>query len=157
MEGAGYKWKGRVDFTDNGLNAHSGTIRARAVVDNPDYFLAPGMFGNMRLTDGGTTRALLIPDAAVRTDQARKVVMVVGKDGIVAERQIDAGPLVAGLRTVRSGIAPTDRVIVQGLQFAKAGAKVNVRPTVIKPDAAPATAAPEIDKPAASQATFAAQ
>ncbi|MCW6528900.1 efflux RND transporter periplasmic adaptor subunit [Sphingomonas sp. MMSM20] len=154
---AAYKWKGHVDFIDNGLNAHSGTIRGRAVIANPDYFLAPGMFGNMRLTDGGTTRALLIPDAAVRTDQARKVVMVVGKDGVVVERQIEAGPLVAGLRTVRGGIAPTDRVIVQGLQFARAGAKVNVRPTVIRPDAAPATAVPEIDKPAASQATFAAQ
>jgi RND family efflux transporter MFP subunit len=67
-----YRWKGQLDFTDNGLDPRSGTIRGRASLSNPDYFLTPGMFGNMRLANGSVSRALLIPDAAVQTDQARK-------------------------------------------------------------------------------------
>ncbi len=91
-----------------------GTIRARAVIANPSYFLAPGMFGNMRLADGGTTPALLIPDAAVRTDQARKIVLVVGKDDTVAAKPVETGPLVGNLRAIRSGLTRADRVIIQG-------------------------------------------
>jgi len=70
-----YRWKGQLDFTDNGLDPRSGTIRGRAILRNPNYFLTPGMFGNMRLADGGTTLALLVPDTAIRTDQARKIVI----------------------------------------------------------------------------------
>ena len=87
------------------------------------------MFGNMRLADGGTTSALLVPDAAVRTDQARKIVLVVGKDDTVAAKPVETGPLVGGLRVIRSGITKADRVIVQGVQFAMPGAKVNPRVT----------------------------
>src|SRR5207237_1185531 len=76
----GYRWKGRLDFTDNGLDPRSGTIRGRAILRNGNYFLTPGMFGNMRLASGETRRALLVPDAAVQTDQARKILLVVGKD-----------------------------------------------------------------------------
>ena len=153
---AAYNWKGRLDFTDNGISQNSGTVRARAVVPNPNYFLAPGMFGNMRLADGGTTSALLVPDAAVRTDQARKILLVVGKDNTVAAKPVETGPLVAGLRVIRSGIAKTDRVIVQGVQFAMPGAKVNPRVTQIKPTEAVASAAPSPSIPSASQATLAA-
>jgi RND family efflux transporter MFP subunit len=153
---ADYNWKGRLDFTDNGISQDSGTIRARAVVPNPNYFLAPGMFGNMRLADGGTTSALLVPDAAVRTDQARKILLVVGKDGTVAAKPVETGPLVSGLRVIRSGITASDRVIVQGVQFAMPGAKVNTRVTQIKPSEAVASAAPPSSMPSASQATLAA-
>jgi RND family efflux transporter MFP subunit len=153
---AAYNWKGRLDFTDNGISQNSGTVRARAVVPNPNYFLAPGMFGNMRLADGGTTNALLVPDAAVRTDQARKILLVVGKDNTVAAKPVETGPLVAGLRVIRSGLAKTDRVIVQGVQFAMPGAKVNPRVTQIKPTEAVASAAPPPSSPSASQATLAA-
>jgi RND family efflux transporter MFP subunit len=153
---AGYNWKGRLDFTDNGISQNSGTVRARAVVPNPNYFLAPGMFGNMRLADGGTSIALLVPDAAVRTDQARKIVLVVGKDNSVAAKPVETGPLVGGLRVIRSGLAKSDRVIVQGVQFAMPGAKVNPRVTQIKPTEAAAPAAPPPSSPSASQATLAA-
>jgi RND family efflux transporter MFP subunit len=153
---AAYNWKGRLDFTDNGIAQNSGTIRARAVVPNPNYFLAPGMFGNMRLADGGTTNALLVPDAAVRTDQARKILLVVGKDNTVAAKPVETGPLVGGLRVIRSGITKADRVIVQGVQFAMAGAKVNPRVTQIKPTEVAAAAAPPPSSPSASQATLAA-
>jgi len=151
---ADYSWRGRLDFTDNGLNQNSGTIRARATVANPNYFLAPGMFGNMRLADGGTVAALLIPDAAVRTDQARKIVLVVGKDDTVAAKPVETGPLVGNLRAIRSGLAKNDRVIVQGVQFAMPGAKVKPRVTQIKFEVAPAKAAPTAS-PSASQATLA--
>jgi RND family efflux transporter MFP subunit len=150
-----YRWQGRVDFSDNAINANSGTLRVRAVIDNPDYFLTPGMFGNMRLAQGGTVSALLVPDAAVRTDQARKQLFVVGKDGIVAARPVETGPLVAGLRVIRSGLKPDDRVIVQGIQFAQPGGKVTAKPTTIRPKAAPAAPADAGQAPAASQATLA--
>ena len=150
-----YRWTGRVDFADNAINANSGTLRVRAVIDNPDYFLTPGMFGNMRLAQGGTVSALLVPDAAVRTDQARKQLFVVGKDGTVAARPVETGPLVAGLRVIRSGLKADDRVVVQGIQFAQPGAKVTAKPTVIRPRAAPAAPAGAGQSPAASQATLA--
>ncbi|HET9414213.1 MAG TPA: efflux RND transporter periplasmic adaptor subunit [Pseudolabrys sp.] len=152
---ANYAWRGKLDFTDNGISQNSGTIRARAVVANPTYFLAPGMFGNMRLADGGTTSALLVPDAAVRTDQARKIVLAVGKDDTVAAKPVETGPLVGNLRAIRSGIAKSDRIIVQGVQFAMPGAKVNPRVTQIKFDAS-AVKAPPASVPSASQATLAA-
>jgi len=153
---AAYNWRGRLDFTDNGINQNSGTVRARAVVSNPTYFLAPGMFGNMRLADGGTTAALLVPDAAIRTDQARKIVLVVGKDDTVAAKPVETGPLVGGLRAIRSGITRNDRVIVQGVQFAMPGAKVKPRVTQIKPSDGAAPKAPPPSSPSASQATLAA-
>ena len=150
---ADYSHSGRVDFTDNGIGGTSGTIRARAVVANPDNLLMPGMFGNMRLTGGGTTRALLVPDAAVRTDQARKVVFVVAKDGTVAAKPVVPGPLVNGLRSIRSGLTPADRVVIQGVQAIMPGAKVTQRPGRITPTIA-AHAAPQVALPAASQATL---
>ncbi len=153
---ATYSHRGRLDFTDNGINQTSGTVRARAVVPNPTYFLAPGMFGNMRLADGGTTRALLVPDAAVRTDQARKIVLVVGKDDTVAAKPVQIGPLVGGLRAIRSGITKSDRVVVQGVQFAMPGTKVKPRVTQIKASEGLAAKAPPPTSPSASQATLAA-
>lgn len=152
----GYAWKGHVDFTDNGISAQSGTIRARAVVANPDYFLTPGMFGNMRLTDGSPAQALLVPDAAVRTDQARKVVYVVAKDGTVAAREVTPGPRIGSLRSIRAGLSADDKVVIQGLQMVQPGAKVTERVAKIDPPGPVPTAAVPVNEPAASQATIAA-
>lgn len=149
-----YAWKGRVDFTDNAIDPRSGTMRGRAVVANPNNFLAPGMFGNMRLTSGGTREALLVPDGAVRTDQARKIVFVVGKDGTVAARPVTPGPMVGGLRSIRDGLKADDRVIIQGIQFAMPGSKVNARAGKIDPPALD-TPARGTTAPLASQATLA--
>jgi len=152
---SGYRWKGKVDFTDNALDNGSGTIRGRAVIANPDYFLTPGMFGNMRLAAGGAHRALLVPDAAVVSDQARKVVYVVtGKDGSVEARPVEAGPLINGLRVIRSGLKPKDRVVISGTQYAAASPRVQTIAGRIEASA-PATAA-AVSVPAASQATLAA-
>lgn len=131
---------GKLDFTDNGLDPKSGTIRARAVVANPDNFLAPGMFGNMRMATGGTENALLVPDTAVQADQTRKLLLVVRKDGAVVAKEVELGPLVGGLRVIRGGLAPTDRVIIEGTQMAIPGGKVKTRPGRIAPPKAPQAA-----------------
>jgi multidrug efflux system membrane fusion protein len=135
---ADYRWHGRLDFTDNGLDTRSGTIRLRAVVSNPSQFLTPGMFGNMRLSTSGTAPAMLVPDAAMQADQARKIVLVVGKDGSVIPKTVLLGPVVDGLRVVRSGLATSDRVIISGTQLAMPGTKVQVRSGKIAPAAAAA-------------------
>lgn len=151
---ADYRWRGRLDFTDNQLDGRSGTIRGRAVLANPGLFLTPGLFGDMRLSSGGTSRALLVPDAAVQTDQARKVVLAVAPDGTVAARPVELGPVLAGLRVIRSGLRSDDRVVISGTQMAMPGAKVRTRPGRIAPAAdraAPPTTAP----PTTGEATFA--
>lgn len=150
---AGYRWKGKIDFTDNGLDPKSGTIRGRAVLDNPGLFLTPGMFGNMRLTTGGKASALMVPDTAIVTDQARKTLLVVGRDGTVSAKPVQLGPVVDGLRVIASGIAPTDRVVIVGTQMAQPGGKVapiagRIAPTAVTPEA-------PIAPPAAGQATLA--
>lgn len=149
-----YRWKGKLDFTDNGLDPRSGTIRVRAVFANPAQFLAPGLFGNMRLANGGKVNALLVPDDAIQSDQARKTVLVVGKDDSVSAKPVELGPLVDGLRIIRSGLSPQDRVVVTNAQAAMPGAKVATRPARITPTPPPVT---PVDgaAPASAQATFA--
>lgn len=123
-----YAWRGKLDFTDNGIDPRSGTIRMRAVIENPRLFLTPGLFGNMRLASGSGTPALLIPDSAVQMDQTRKTVLTVSAEGTVLVRTIELGPLIDGLRIVRGGLAADDRVIVAGQQHAIPGAKVQTKP-----------------------------
>ena len=150
---ADYRWHGRLDFTDNGLDPRSGTIRGRATLANPGMFLTPGLFGNMRLSTGATTRALLVPDEAVQTDQARKTVLTVARDGTVAAKPVTLGPVVDGLRVVRTGLTPADRVVVSGVQMAMPGTKVQVRAGRIA--AKPAPAAPPGAEATVGEATFA--
>jgi len=149
-----YRWKGQLDFTDNGLDPRSGTIRARASFRNPEMFLTPGMFGNMRLSTGQTARALLVPAAAVQTDQARKIVYVVGKDGMVAAKPVEIGPEVDGLRVIRSGLNPTDQIVINGYQFARPGTKAVTKVGKIAA-AAPKQGAAAAAEPVSAQATFA--
>jgi RND family efflux transporter MFP subunit len=120
-----YRWKGHMDFVDNSLDAGSGTIRGRAEVANPDHFLTPGMFGHMRLLGTGAYPALLIPDRAVITDQERQVVYVVDDRSLAHLRAIEPGPLVDGLRVIRTGLKAGDRVIIDGVQRAQGGKPVN--------------------------------
>jgi len=122
-----YRWNGKIDFVDNALDTSSGAIRGRAVVDNPNYFLTPGMFGHMRLMGSGVYRGLLVPDQAVATDQSRQVVYVVGPDNKVAQRVVQPGPLYNGLRVIRSGVSASDRVVIGGIQRARPGQAVTPR------------------------------
>ncbi len=148
----GYRWKGRMDFVDNAIDQGSGTIRGRALVRNPDGFLTPGMFGHMRLIGSGSYEGMLIPESAVVTDQTRKLALVVGADGVVSPRVLQLGPLIDGLRVVRSGLTKTDRLIIAGVQRARPGTKVTATEGKIVPPA-PGTGPvvpPVIEVPAAS-------
>lgn len=151
-----YGWHGRVDFSDNAIDSGSGTLRARALVANPDRFLTPGMFGEMRLAIGEAAPRLLVPDAAVQTDQARKVVLVVGADGQVAARPVEPGARIGTLRVIRSGLRPNELVVVEGVQLARPGTQVHVRRTRVTPPTAADTAgAARTPAPPASQAALA--
>ncbi len=153
---ADFNWRGRMDFVDNALDQGSGTIRGRAVVRNPGGILTPGMFGRMRLLGSGSYNGMLIPEGAVVTDQTRKVAMVVGADNVATAHVVELGPLVDGLRVVRSGLAPGDRVIIGGVQRARPGTKVTPQAGKIVPPA-PGTGPqpPAITAPPASAATAA--
>lgn len=125
--------RGTLDFVDNVVNARSGTIRGRAVFQNPNRTLTPGVFGRMRLFSG-ESEALLIPDSAIGSDQARKIVLVVDAQNQVVPKVVVTGPIVDGLRVIRSGLAPEDRVIVNGLAnpFVRPGGRVTPQPTEIR-------------------------
>ena len=115
---------GKMDFLDNRLDLSTGTLRGRAVVPNKDFSILPGQFGRVRLIGSAPYEALLLPDSAIATDQSRKIVFVVKNDDTVEARPVVLGPLDEGLRVVREGLKPEDRVIVEGLQRARVGAKV---------------------------------
>jgi multidrug efflux system membrane fusion protein len=124
---------GKMDFVDNELNERSGTLRGRAVFDNKDGLLTPGVFARLQLF-AGETNAILIPDSAVVSDQARKIVFVVGKDNVVQPAQVTLGPIVEGLRLVRSGLKAEDRVVIEGIAnpAVRPGAKIDPKPGEIK-------------------------
>jgi multidrug efflux system membrane fusion protein len=118
-----YKHVGRMDFVDNAVNPKTGTIRGRAIFDNKDGLLTPGFFGRLRLF-GGQHDAILIPDTAIASDQSRKIVFTVADDGTVGTKLVELGPIVDGLRVIRSGLAATDRIVIDGLPRARPGQKV---------------------------------
>lgn len=124
--------EGHIDFVDSVFDARSGTIRARAVVPNADLFLTPGSFARLRLSTGEGP-ALLVPDTAVMADQTGRMVLTVGPDGTVAPRPVRLGPLSDGLRVVRSGVTPEDRVIIGGLHRARPGMRVTAEQGRIGP------------------------
>ena len=126
-----YTHQGRMDFVDNAINPKTGTIRGRAIFDNKDGFLTPGFFGRLRLF-GGTHDALLIPDSAIASDQASKIVFTVAEDGAVGTKIVELGPIVDGLRVVRSGLQPSDRIVIDGLSRARPGQKVKAEDGTIK-------------------------
>jgi len=113
---AGYPHEGAVDFTDNQVDPTTGTIRARAVVANPDRQFTPGMFARVQLEGSGDFKAMLIDDKAVLTDQDRKYVYVLGQKSEAVRKDVVLGRMIDGLRVVQSGLAPTDKVIVHGVQ-----------------------------------------
>jgi len=134
-----YKHEGRMNFVDNVINPKTGTIRGRAVFDNKDGLLTPGFFGRLRLF-GGEHEALLVPDGAIASDQSSKIVFTVADDGTVGTKLIELGPMVDGLRVVRTGLAPTDRIVIDGLQRARPGQKVTAQDGKIEAAASAAAA-----------------
>jgi multidrug efflux system membrane fusion protein len=112
----GYPHAGTVDFIDNQVNPATGTIRARAVLANPDRVFTPGLFARVQLEGSAEFKAVLIDDKAVLTDQDRKYVYVLGPNSTAARKDITLGATIDGLRVVTSGLAPTDKVVVDGVQ-----------------------------------------
>lgn len=130
---ADYTHPGTMNFLDNILNDSSGTIRARAVLANPDGLMAPGMFGRARIRTGGRENGILIPDEAIMIDQSRKYVYVVDGKGIVTSRTIETGSMDKGLRVVEKGLEGTETIVVNGLQRAQEGAPVTPQKTTLAP------------------------
>ena len=120
--------KGHLQLVDNQVNAKSGTVRVRAVFDNPEGRLMAGQFAKVRLGRAETTPALLINERAVGTDQDKKYVMVVNQDNTAAYRPVKLGANVDGLRVVSEGLKPGDRIVVGGLQRVRPGALVIPQP-----------------------------
>ena len=115
---------GKMDFVDNQVDLATGTIRGRALVPNPSGFLTPGQFGRLQLLGSGEFEALLVPDNAILSDQSQRFVWVVGKDDVPEPRVVEPGNLERGLRIVRAGLHPDDRVVINGMQRVRPGAKV---------------------------------
>ncbi len=131
-----FKRKGTLDFVDNALNRSSGTIHARATVPNPDLFLAPGEFARVRVAVAPPAPTLMVPDAAVVLDQSQQMVMTVSADGTVVPAPVQTGDLRGGLRVIQSGLAPGDRVIIDGMVHGAPGTKVDPQEGTIRYDAA---------------------
>jgi multidrug efflux system membrane fusion protein len=121
-----YPHKGRIHSFDNQLDTTSGTLRVRAIVDNPTGELTPGLYAKVRTGGSAAETAVLVDDRAIGTDQDKKYVMVIDDDNKANYRAITLGPIVDGLRIVRSGLHKGERIVVNGLQ--------RVRPnTVVAP------------------------
>ena len=122
----GFPHKGKLDFIDNRLDPGTATLRARALVDNDKTLFSPGMFARVRIAGSAKYLAVLIPDAAIASDQANKFVLVVGADGITARRNITPGPMHNGLRIIREGVKAEDWVVVRGAR-ARPGQMVDAK------------------------------
>jgi len=120
-----YGHPGTLNFVDNALDRSSGTIHARAIVPNPDLLMTPGGFARVRLAVSTPQPMLLVPDAAVLPDQSDHIVLTVGPNNVVMPKRVQLGDIRGGLRVIRSGLTPTDKVIVDGIPFAQPGSKVS--------------------------------
>jgi len=148
----GFPYKGVLDFVGNKIDRSTGTIRARAVVPNPDGQLAPGLFARARLSTGAARQASLIDDQAVGTDQGRNYVLVVGSENQAQYRPIELGPVVDGLRVVNGGLQAGEKIIIKGL--VRPGMPVTPRLVPMQQMATPAagdSSAPKAQAPASAR------
>jgi len=138
MDEKDWPLKGTIDFVDNQYDRSSGTIRVRAAFPNPDLFITPGQFGRVRVPMSQNRPTMLVPDAAVVTDQSVKLLFTVAPDGTVVPKPVDLGPVTDdNLRVIRSGITADDSVIIDGLLRARPGQKVTPQPGKIGEAAVP--------------------
>lgn len=144
----GFPHRGALDFLDNRLDPGTGTLAARARIANPAGLFSPGMFARVRLQGTAAYDAVMLPDAAIGTDQVSRFVYVVGVDNAPAQRRVVLGPLVDGLRVIREGVAAEDWVIVKGQQRVRPGQKVTPRREALQVSDAPATSSnpPHIER-----------
>jgi multidrug efflux system membrane fusion protein len=139
---SGFPHQGTLNFVDNRIDGSSGTIRARALLSNPNAQLTPGLFARVRLLGSDRHLATLVQDRAIGTDQDRKFVLVLKSDNTVEYRPVVTGRVVDGLRVVESGLTPNERVVINGLMRVRPGMKVAAKnDSMVAQAAAPATAA----------------
>jgi len=119
-----FSHEGKIDFVDNSIDRSSSTIRVRAAFANPRGRFTPGMFARVRMAAAPPKNELLVPDAAIGAEQARKFVLVVDAENVARPKYVTLGPVVDGLRIITQGLTPDDNVIVNGLMRARPGAKV---------------------------------
>jgi len=144
----GFPHEGKLEFVDNQLDPQSGSVRMRATFTNADHALVPGLFARVQLAGGASAKsALLINERAVGTDQSHKFVFVVGSDNKAEYRPVILGPQSDGLRVVREGLKPGERIIVNGLQRVHPGAPVT--PQIVAMDFDPLAA--NVAKPEAKK------
>ena len=138
MDETDWPMKGTIDFVDNQYDRTTGTIRVRAAFPNPEYFITPGQFGRVKVPMSQLHPVMLVPDAAVVTDQSTKLLFTVAHDGTVVPKPVELGPVVdSNLRIVRSGITKEDDVIVAGLLRARPGQKVTPEQSTVEAAAVP--------------------
>ncbi|MFO7712813.1 efflux RND transporter periplasmic adaptor subunit [Desulfosarcina sp.] len=125
---AGYPHKGRIDFLENRVDESTGTIQVRGVFDNPKGQLVGGLFARIRVPAGGPRKGLLVPERALGYDQQGRYALVVDPQNEVVYRSVKTGNLFNGLREIVSGIEPQDRLIIDGLQRARPGVRVDPKP-----------------------------
>ncbi|MFN3656950.1 MAG: efflux RND transporter periplasmic adaptor subunit [Pseudolabrys sp.] len=119
-----FSHEGRMDFIDNVIDRTTGTIRGRALFKNPDGVFTPGMFARVRVPASSPAEALLVPDVAIGSEQARKFVLVVDAENVARPKYVTLGQLDGGLRVVKEGLSADDRVIVNGIARVRPGQKV---------------------------------
>lgn len=124
---------GYLDFLDNRLDAASGTIRARAVFENKDLFLTPGLFGRVTIGASDPYKGILLPDEAIGSDQDRRVVYVVGENNTVTAKPVRIGPRIDGYRVIREGLKGDETVVVNGLVRIRPGVPVSPQMTTLPP------------------------
>jgi RND family efflux transporter MFP subunit len=120
----GYPYQGRLDFVENRVDPNTGTLKVRAVFPNPQEALSPGLHARIKLPLGKPQKALAITERAIGTNQGRKFVYIVNDKHEVVERPVTLGTLEDGMRVITAGLAPTDQVIVNGLQRVRPGVTV---------------------------------
>ena len=131
----GFPHEGKLEFVDNQLDATTGSVRMRATLANPDRLLAPGLFARIQIGSGVADKTVVINERAVGTDQSRKYVVVVGADSKAEYRPVTLGPVVDGMRVVRSGLKAGEKIVVSGLQRVRPGAPVTVQMVAMDADA----------------------
>jgi RND family efflux transporter MFP subunit len=116
---------GRMDFIDNVIDRSTGTIRGRGEFSNANNMFTPGMFARVRVPGSPPYEGLLVPDAAIGTEQTRKYVLVVNADNVAVSKYVTLGQATPDkMRIIKEGLSPDDRVVVNGLMRARAGQKV---------------------------------
>lgn len=149
----GFPHRGYIDFVDNLLDPNTGTMTGRALLPNPEGLLTPGLFARVRLPGSGVKQALLVPDAAIGSDQAEKYLIAIDSENKAGYRKVEIGPIVHGLRVVRSGITAEDTIVISGLQRVTSGQAVTPEPGEIAIEDEPLTPADAAPVKVATTAT----